>query len=149
MDYHLHQYLYSSRNTAEGAHHPILDVWGWVVPTCRLTHTPHIKDEMTSQSGIWATRLDGHHAISHASSLPGNFTDRANPPPWTHLLSKKLSLSLNISCISASTFFNKKMHSSIPQYKPLIGMKIYELKRPTPHVAWILKTRKEQGRTQH
>ena len=90
------------RSTAQITHRPTLEVWGGDLPTCSPTCTSY------SQSGIYDTRLNGHHPIAVATSWTGTFRGKEIPPilqPPAH--SRIVAVSLDMCGNSGSISYLK------------------------------------------
>ena len=133
MEQILGEYQHTSRTIAQGAHHPNLKAWAWEISTCHPTCTSYLTECQLDLKTQWAlpVALDFHRE--------GN---KAHTGPTCSLC--------NYGCFPENVWqfrFNilfQNLHPSNTMYDSQLEKKIYEWKRPTSQIAWILKTSKTE-----
>ena len=108
-----------------------------------ITHLSSHREAVGSQGSM------SINVISMAPSWCAAFRGKATLPTlgWpAHYIMMALSPKM---CHFRVRVVFQTLHPSNPQYKILFGKKICEWKWTSSHISWILKTRKEWGRTQN
>ena len=140
MDNHLHHYPHTSRSTAQGANGLTFEVWVWDLSTLG-----------PSSHSLLPEKLLIHKSLGASCHCCGNLLawnlqrDDNLPIVGPQTLYIFMVLSPNMFGTSGATWLLKHCIPGI-QYK-IFGLKICDCK--ITHGAWVIKTRKDWGRTTH
>ena len=141
MEQPLHQYQPTCRTRAQGAHHPTLEVWGWELPTCRLTCPSHLTE--------WQSVYNAPIASSqcHGNQLAWNFQRDGNSAHSGTTCSL-----YNCGCFPGHVWqfrvnlLFQSLHPRTTQYYSPFEKKVCEQKNPLPKetVSWKLAKSEEE-----
>ena len=141
----LHQFQHNSRTKAQCAQHQTLEVWVWLLPTCHPNDPSHPTE--------WQCGHKAQCTWCHfrGNQFSWNFQRKGNSAHSgpTCSLPNYGSFPEHVRQFSVNIVFPKP-HLSNTQYKLSVRKKIFEWKRPTSKIAWILGEKRKDGvRTLH